>query len=441
MSIDPKAFGLSNSLVSAVNEALKGGQKKLDKNHNGKLDAQDFKMLRREDKDKQQAVANEQTPGDYAKINYKHPMMKEVADANKANFKANMKEGSEEKDATNPKQGSSVNPKQREIDEDDKHFAQQSKKMQDAINLHLRRGKSYGDAVKAAKVHVKEEVEVSEAAAVGAPGVADQMAAKKDALQAQIQRKIASKQMQTMQAKANKRISNMKEDDSKKACGCTEDKKCADHSEKGEKETKGGKEVIVMNPPLKESGELPKKVVSKGHEIAKSLIKHRAKVKNAYAVGMATAKKSAGIKEDVEQIDELSKETMKSYVKAVDKRKEGVKRGTGLNTASQKIAKQEPTSTLKKTVDAIKNTPHGKLKSSSVYKFGASHAELQKRGVKEENEQVDEVLDTPFKKMGYIMKAKKSIEKSDPKKIKQANDVANRVIGIKRVMNKMNKKD
>ena len=84
------------------------------------------------------------------------------------------------------------------------------------------------------------------------------------------------------------------------------------------------------------------------------------------------------------QIDELSKETLKSYVKKVDKRGEGVKRGTGLNTASQKIAKQEPTSTLKKTVDSIKNTPHGKLKSSSVYKFGASHAELRKRGVKEE---------------------------------------------------------
>lgn len=270
MSIDPKAFGLSNSLVGAVNEALKGGQKKLDKNHNGKLDAQDFKMLRKEDKEKEQAVANEQTPGDYAKINYKHKMMKEVADANKANFKANMKEGPEEKDATNPKQGSSVDPKKRSI---------------------------------------------GEAAAVGGPGAADQMAAKKDALQSQIQRKIAQKQMQNMQAKANKRLSNMKEGDSKKNCGCTESMKCESHSEKNEKETKGGKEVIVMNPPLKESGELPKKVITKGHEIAKSLIKHRAKVKSPYAVGMATAKKSAGIKEDAEQVDEIS--TMKAIRTAV----------------------------------------------------------------------------------------------------------------------------
>jgi hypothetical protein len=33
----------------AVDEALKGGQKNLDKNKNGKLDAQDFKMLRKEE--------------------------------------------------------------------------------------------------------------------------------------------------------------------------------------------------------------------------------------------------------------------------------------------------------------------------------------------------------------------------------------------------------
>ena len=30
-------------------EALKGKQKKLDKNHNGELDAQDFKILRKEE--------------------------------------------------------------------------------------------------------------------------------------------------------------------------------------------------------------------------------------------------------------------------------------------------------------------------------------------------------------------------------------------------------
>jgi len=38
----------------------------------------------------------------------------------------------------------------------DAHFNQQSQKMQDAINMHLRNGKDYPEAVKAAKVHVKE---------------------------------------------------------------------------------------------------------------------------------------------------------------------------------------------------------------------------------------------------------------------------------------------
>jgi len=42
------------------------------------------------------------------------------------------------------------------------HFSQQSKKMQDAINMHLRNGKDYPEAVKAAKVHVKEETELKE---------------------------------------------------------------------------------------------------------------------------------------------------------------------------------------------------------------------------------------------------------------------------------------
>jgi hypothetical protein len=44
----------------------------------------------------------------------------------------------------------------------DAHFNQQSKKMQDAINMHLRNGKDYPEAVKAAKVHVKEETDLKE---------------------------------------------------------------------------------------------------------------------------------------------------------------------------------------------------------------------------------------------------------------------------------------
>ena len=41
-----KNFGLPADLIAAVTEALKGGQKKIDANHNGKIDAQDFKILK-----------------------------------------------------------------------------------------------------------------------------------------------------------------------------------------------------------------------------------------------------------------------------------------------------------------------------------------------------------------------------------------------------------
>jgi hypothetical protein len=60
MSIDKKAFGLSDSLISAVSEALKGGQVKIDKNHNGKIDGQDFKMLRKEEDIDEKAVSKAQ---------------------------------------------------------------------------------------------------------------------------------------------------------------------------------------------------------------------------------------------------------------------------------------------------------------------------------------------------------------------------------------------
>jgi hypothetical protein len=100
-----------------------------------------------------------------------------------------------------------------------------------------------------------------------------------------------------MQAKANKRLSNIHASNDK--CTCQEGKgksmSCEMHGDK-DKAMKGGKEQIIVNPPMREAAELPKKVVSKGHEIAKSLIKHRSGVDNPYAVGMAQAKKSAKMK-------------------------------------------------------------------------------------------------------------------------------------------------
>jgi len=259
MSIDPKKFGLSDSLVNAVNEALKGNQTKLDKNHNGKLDAQDFKMLRKEDQ-KQQDAVDEQSPGEYEKANFKHNMLgtdkrmkNEVADGNKANFKANMKE-----DDAKPATKIVAKP---QYDKTRPAFTEPKKKVNEA--------------------------------AVAGTNVAADMADRK----AEIQRKIAAKQTSFQQAKANKRISGTTMKEAKCSCGEEKGSKMTCEVHGDNKGLKGGKEPIVMNPPLKEASNLPKAVVSKGHEIAKSLIKHRSKVKEPYAVGMATAKKSAGIKD------------------------------------------------------------------------------------------------------------------------------------------------
>ena len=48
-----------------VDEELHGGQKKLDKNKNGKIDAEDFKLLRKKKSHKQKMDEDESTPGDY----------------------------------------------------------------------------------------------------------------------------------------------------------------------------------------------------------------------------------------------------------------------------------------------------------------------------------------------------------------------------------------
>lgn len=344
MSINQKHFGLSDSLVNAVNEALHPNQKKLDvAEPKGKLDAADFKKLR----------------GEGAKPDF--------LDLDKdGNKKEPMKKAS------------------KEIKEDDAHFEKQSKKMQDAINLHLRKGKSYADAAKAAKVHVKEiandpdterkfknrmtgvknllkrtqkeealdEKAVSQAqqkaagaalttqrgeyaggkkggavnrmalmkaselrkiAATKRTGlpmrkeeiemteaetqVAKIIAARKEALKTHLQNKIAKKQMSTMQAKANQRLKNINASNDNCSCGNTNESKmkCEVHGGK-DKDAKMGREKIEVNPPLREAENLPKKVVTKGHEIAKSLIKNKASVREPYAVGMAQAKKSAGIR-------------------------------------------------------------------------------------------------------------------------------------------------
>jgi hypothetical protein len=54
VSIDPvDKKPVAQPMESEVKEGLKGGQKKLDKNHNGKIDAQDFKILKGQKKKKE----------------------------------------------------------------------------------------------------------------------------------------------------------------------------------------------------------------------------------------------------------------------------------------------------------------------------------------------------------------------------------------------------
>jgi hypothetical protein len=331
MSIDPKKFGLSDSLVNAVNEALKGNQTKLDKNHNGKLDAQDFKMLRKEDQ-KQQDAVDEQSPGEYEKANFKHSMLgtdkrmkNEVADGNKANFKANMKEEAEQIDELSPGTLSSYKTKAAgsetsltnksstlSVPPKDRNAAA-VKANQRRMGMKLATKKLGEESVDeaATKLVAKPQYDKARPAFSGTNVAAD-MADRKT----EVQRKIAAKQASFQQAKANKRISGTTMKEAKCSCGEEKGSKMTCEVHGDNKGLKGGKEPIVMNPPLKEASNLPKAVVSKGHEIAKSLIKHRSKVKEPYAVGMATAKKSAGIKEDAEQVDELSKGTLKSYKNA-----------------------------------------------------------------------------------------------------------------------------
>jgi hypothetical protein len=145
----------------------------------------------------------------------------------------------------------------------------------------------------ATKLVAKPQYDKARPAFGGANAVADM-----DARKTEVQRKIAAKQASFQQAKANKRISGSPIKEAGK-CTCGEGKGSKMTCEvcNSDKGLKGGKEPIIMNPPLKEASDLPKAVVTKGHEIAKSLIKHRSKVKEPYAVGMATAKKSAGIKD------------------------------------------------------------------------------------------------------------------------------------------------
>ena len=478
MSIDKKAFGISDSLVNAVNEALKGGQVKLDKNHNGKIDGQDFKMLRKEELKGGQKNLDKNHNGKLDKQDFKmlrkeetvaegNPMNKEKKNAAVAAVGAKNKD-SQYLNKMNPSVADKIRGREKMSGKDRQQFeeVEQVDELSGSLAHRAAHGawiktdkakaafkgqakaaaqarkfgqyaakKGYYDAPKKTNEEAQQVDEISTklavnyakgasksmdtAAAKGSDGhstfmkrvaghklaldktnpehkrlkakvgttdanakdaaykktvgedveqvdelstdtyhsaakkaakramgdaqgrsgpifkkyagmankfrdkgmsqekkekamkeetdpgfvseaenaVAKQIAAKKDSFKKQLQQKIAAKQMNTMQAKANKRLSNIHASNDK--CTCQEGKgksmTCEMHGDK-DKAMKGGKEQIIVNPPMREAAELPKKVITKGHEIAKSLIKHHAKVDNPYAVGMSTAKKSEKMK-------------------------------------------------------------------------------------------------------------------------------------------------
>jgi len=356
MSLDPKKFGLTPSLVETVKEALKGDQHKIDANKNNKIDAHDFKLLRKKkgvtkeeaeqvdeisdktlqsyrtkamthsvshqpgDTEQQKADRNRKTRnrsqgvrtswnkmiGRYVKVGGGGKKTYESVEVDEAAWRGGYEKsknihGKEIKVKKMPAGHYWSSEHQKVIkmhepgtrvktshgvgvvksahptphhwdDEGDSHY----KVNVNGKTHEIHADELFGKKMAPKRINVKEEI-VSEAE----DAVAKQIAAKKDAMQKQIQQKIAQKQMSAMQAKANKRLSSIN---------------ASSHDDKEEMK-KGGKEKIEVNPPLREAEELPKKVVKKGHEIAKSLIKHRANVREPYAVGMATAKKSAGIKD------------------------------------------------------------------------------------------------------------------------------------------------
>jgi hypothetical protein len=389
MSVDPKKFGITSSLIETVKEALKGSQHKIDvAEPKGKITGADFKKLRGEDADpvvqknldKVNSVASDlkkmasepikpmgsktssTTSLPKATFSLKPPMGEgakpDFLDLDKdGNKKEPMKHAAKhakeeveqvdelsdktiqsyrEKSHRDPKPrekgramafakqtgiGAKIKATKEEVEQVDElsksTLGSYVKKASDSASTHTGAAAAYGSSskspdpkkmaqhqavatkratgvAKAVGKLTKEEAEVEMTEAES--HAAKQIAARKDAMKTHLQNKIAKKQMSAMQAKANQRLKNINASNDKCSCGDTNESKmkCEMH---GGKDAKMGREKIEVNPPLREAEDLPKKVVTKGHEIAKSLIKNKASVREPYAVGMAQAKKSAGIKD------------------------------------------------------------------------------------------------------------------------------------------------
>lgn len=328
-----KNFGLSDSLIEAVKEALHPNQRKLDRNNNGKLDADDFKKLRGEEAEVDEAKKPESkmphpvapvpdkkyikgTP-EYkaykekkAKVRGLHPANEEVEiDEAQKPYVSGGEKGSWHVMNAAGKIHKTFTRKEGGIKAANAHLNKNYNKLskvkeevvakspQDMSDQELKdwlkrpmKPMSKGPGGATWKKLIRQEIEkramkkplarseVKEAE----DAVAKQIAAKKEQMKKQIQQKIAQKQMSVMQQKAQKKIQSIK---------------ASTHDDMENDMKKKGKDTVEVNPELREAEDLPKKVIKKGHEIAKSLIKHKADVKEPYAVGMAQAKKSAGIKD------------------------------------------------------------------------------------------------------------------------------------------------
>lgn len=159
-----------------VKEELKGDQHKIDKNKNGKIDAHDFKLLRKEDLDEDVSVLDEGQAEDWKRIQAmdkgsitggKEEATKRLGYLN-AVYAYRKKYGQDTLKVK--KEIEAMNKSHVNEETDDEHYARQSPKMQTAINLHLRKGKSYSQAVAAAKVHVKEDAKYAELTATLSEG-------------------------------------------------------------------------------------------------------------------------------------------------------------------------------------------------------------------------------------------------------------------------------
>lgn len=164
-------------------------------------------------------------------------------------------------------------------------------------------------------------------------------------------------------------------------------------------------------------------------------------VKPSQTHGDRSWDKLKSIMANEEALDELSKKTLGSYIKKASH-----------DVATKSAATGRYAERANKVKDETKkgdysNYQQGKKDDATADKmFGKSWK--RREGIAKavdkmtkEDTQIDEVLDSNMKKLSYVMKAKKSIKNSDPKDIKQANDIANRVIGVKRVMKKLTKEE